>query len=942
MLQGVERLADNYVIGASTAANPKPEQFIACSERLERSESPGCKSPRFTAQGPTHKRNAAMHDRGLEVLVPLPSDGPGGHAPLAVDIVMVHGLNGNRTTTWTQNGCLWPRDLLPEKISTARVLTFGYNADLAWNYSTYGIRDHATMLLTSLRDKRDEPDELDRPLIFVCHSLGGIIVKKVANKDSATMKITQEEAIPIEGHHRDIRRFYGAQDERFEAVWKAIRRLIPREEIRSLTAEQVNFLNSLPGPNVYEALETVEEPCLGTTDWVLSNPQFTAWLISVESHVLHVVGKPGSGKSALAAFLFRSGIRQVLNHHPFYFAFTDRSDGRSAAAAWAALVYQLLLEDPSLFSKVFTQSRRIYPCLDAKLWTESRLKQIFERLLELRHPSVYIIDALDQCDETMENFPKLMSFDLDDQIQHDVGIRTAIKQKVAELCRKRDCPQLADTITEKLSPTAKGMYLLPMMAVSSLMKVHATPRNIMKELHRFPEDLMIAYRQALDKVKEDDRQLAASLLLLVVFTTRSLSIRELSSVVALDDTVETGWDLKMNTSVDLLGTAGVVELLGPILKVSKSEGNSFVSLIHHSTREFLLRFDRTADNPNFDPSDPEDQWSEQEDPDRGSRTRTRTPMATMPTLIGVPPEPLTLQYPSPCSSISPERWRSWHQSHEAMAYKFTLPSELARDQDKDSEARILLGDDVFEEFPALRYCIENLPEHVRLVESSNIPFHKSFAAFLHSKLGANWIDSFWAIRDPEQAYGRQPAAHFASALGLEPEIKSLLASGISVDDRDQYGNTALDVATSTGIVDTIRLLYEIGQADIHARQMASFDPQDPIFQRYNNVLHTAVWYGHKDATVYLLGAGAKMLVPDLKGLTALDIAVNSGNSPFVKLLVDKPSTLDVVHFAAKRGRLETLKWLIERENVDPCIKGWQGDTHFMSRLSTIKLPASNT
>lgn len=309
-----------------------------------------------------------------------------------------------------------------------------------------------------------------------------------------------------------------------------------------------------------------------------------------------------------------------------------------------------------------------------------------------------------------------------------------------------------------------------------------------------------------------------------------------------------------------------------------------------------------------------------------SLTRTRTITTTLPTRIRVSPEPLTSQYPSLRSCISPERSRPWHQSNEAMAYKFTAPPELARDQDKDSEAHILLDDDVFEQFPALRYCIENLAEHVRLVESSNIPFHRSFAAFLHSKVGSNWIDRFWAIRDPEQAYGRQHTVHFASALGLQPEIKSLLASGISVDDRDQYGNTALDVATSTGIVDTIRLLYEIGRANVHARQMASHDSQDPILQQHNNVLHTAVWYGDKDATVYLLRAGAKTLVPDLKGLTALDIAVDAGNSPLVKLLLDQPSTLDVVQFAAKRGRLDTLKWLIEKENVDPCIKALQGDT----------------
>jgi hypothetical protein len=65
-------------------------------------------------------------------------------------------LNGSRTKTWTKDDCFWPQDLLPDKIPTARVLTFGYNADLALNYSTYGIKDHALKLLTCLRDKREE------------------------------------------------------------------------------------------------------------------------------------------------------------------------------------------------------------------------------------------------------------------------------------------------------------------------------------------------------------------------------------------------------------------------------------------------------------------------------------------------------------------------------------------------------------------------------------------------------------------------------------------------------------------------------------------------------------------------------------------------------------------------------------------------------------------
>jgi hypothetical protein len=117
-----------------------------------------------------------MSNQGLKILTPLPSERPGrGEEPSvecvllnvsrlcstadwkAFSIVMVHGLNGDSIETWTQGGCCWPRDLLPTKLTTARVLTFGYNADLAWNDSTFGIADHANMLLTSLRDKREAP-----------------------------------------------------------------------------------------------------------------------------------------------------------------------------------------------------------------------------------------------------------------------------------------------------------------------------------------------------------------------------------------------------------------------------------------------------------------------------------------------------------------------------------------------------------------------------------------------------------------------------------------------------------------------------------------------------------------------------------------------------------------------------------------------------------------
>src|SRR5882757_288470 len=47
---------------------------------------------------------------------------------LHCSIVAIHGLDGHREDSWTVNGVLWLRDLLPEKVPRARILTYGYDA----------------------------------------------------------------------------------------------------------------------------------------------------------------------------------------------------------------------------------------------------------------------------------------------------------------------------------------------------------------------------------------------------------------------------------------------------------------------------------------------------------------------------------------------------------------------------------------------------------------------------------------------------------------------------------------------------------------------------------------------------------------------------------------------------------------------------------------------
>ncbi|KAK3347076.1 hypothetical protein B0T25DRAFT_293939 [Lasiosphaeria hispida] len=99
-----------------------------------------------------------------------------------VDVIFVHGLTGDREKTWTANGASepWPKALLPSKLPRARILTVGYDANVVGLFgvvSQNSIGNHAENLLNWVAPKIDRENE--RPIIFVCHSLGGLVCQEV-------------------------------------------------------------------------------------------------------------------------------------------------------------------------------------------------------------------------------------------------------------------------------------------------------------------------------------------------------------------------------------------------------------------------------------------------------------------------------------------------------------------------------------------------------------------------------------------------------------------------------------------------------------------------------------------------------------------------------------------------------------------------------------------
>ena len=76
-----------------------------------------------------------------------------------VDIVFIHGLTGNSYKTWMdpEKVVYWPVDLLKFDIPNARIMMFGYDADVTNFIRPVGqctLRDHATTLVNDLAGMR--------------------------------------------------------------------------------------------------------------------------------------------------------------------------------------------------------------------------------------------------------------------------------------------------------------------------------------------------------------------------------------------------------------------------------------------------------------------------------------------------------------------------------------------------------------------------------------------------------------------------------------------------------------------------------------------------------------------------------------------------------------------------------------------------------------------
>ena len=108
-----------------------------------------------------------------------------------VDVVFVHGIQGSPFYTWRQGKSedqalftdCWPKDWLPSDYPNIRVIGVHYESFFSDWFSTCPVENDDKRSLevqsAAIKKKLEECGVGDRPIVWVAHSLGGLITKRM-------------------------------------------------------------------------------------------------------------------------------------------------------------------------------------------------------------------------------------------------------------------------------------------------------------------------------------------------------------------------------------------------------------------------------------------------------------------------------------------------------------------------------------------------------------------------------------------------------------------------------------------------------------------------------------------------------------------------------------------------------------------------------------------
>ncbi|GFF32144.1 isoform Er14 of ankyrin-1 [Aspergillus udagawae] len=124
-------------------------------------------------------RHTLILDTHFSGFTPLQHSGEGS---CDVDVIAISGLGGHAFGSFKERGgsFMWLRDALPLDFPNARILIYGYDTRLIRSSSFQNLTDLGRALQIDMKGIRECSQS--RPILFIGHSLGGLVIKEAICK----------------------------------------------------------------------------------------------------------------------------------------------------------------------------------------------------------------------------------------------------------------------------------------------------------------------------------------------------------------------------------------------------------------------------------------------------------------------------------------------------------------------------------------------------------------------------------------------------------------------------------------------------------------------------------------------------------------------------------------------------------------------------------------
>ncbi|RDW72727.1 uncharacterized protein DSM5745_07899 [Aspergillus mulundensis] len=671
------------------------------------------------------------------------------------------------------------------------------------------------------------------------------------------------------------------------------------------------------------------KPAYGKTcEWFLNHPDYQLWLgpAGLRDHrgFLWVSGKPGVGKSTMMKFAYlhskkkaRSGKNKTAS---FFFNARGESLEKSVYGMYRSLVFQLLTAYPDLQTVLDDLDTVFTP--DTECPSLILLKDLFNNAIAGlgKRSFTCFIDALDECDEqqvvemvqyfeelgeqsaatgvafracfSSRHYPYIniergIRLTLESQLGHCVDLETYINKRL--LIQDRNfLEQLRPQVLEK----ASGVFMWVVLVVDILNKEYRRGAlALRRRLAEIPSNLSELFKYI---IRRDNANMEDVLLciLWILYSKRPLKPTEfyhaIWSGLALNALADSNLpdisDENVGEKVDRLNRR-VINCSKGLAEVTGSNQPT-VQFIHESVRDFLVK-----DNGLLD------LW-----PSLGSNIEAFSHEKLK--------QCCDFYLRNKLIAAIENDWGLINYTHPFLQYATQHIFHHA-----DAVAKYVSQDQFLSSFPVMNWVRAN-----NLFEKGKggYPFfaalangHKDAVAALlncHSAIinGLDMTEGFTQRRDLVNYKKRTPLS-WAAQEGHMELVKSVLASGVDIDERDQTGQTALVRAIENDHGDVAMLLISEG-ADVNAAKNGE-----------ESALVTAVIRGNEHMVNALIDAGADVNAFSGPERTVLRCACERGSENIARLLIERGASVvgekgwQQLFYASESGNNASLvKLLIEK------------------------------